>query len=240
MMRLHRRGGIRGPARSFLAAPAFLAGLALAACSPGDGTPGEEMGDPAAENGEMAAAGDATADAGAQEATACRFTASGEELTGRASPPDSASVELGGQTAKLCYSAPSARGREIMGGLVPYGDPWRMGANEPTTLHLPFAAEVGGVSVEPGSYALYAVPGESEWTIVLNSDPERWGIPIDDEVRAQDVGSFTVQPESLEAPVEQLSIDMEPAEDGAEAAGARVVVEWESTRVSFPIRRAEG
>ncbi|MGH7540292.1 MAG: DUF2911 domain-containing protein [Gemmatimonadota bacterium] len=233
-MKLHRRRADRGPRPWLSAAPAALAGLAYLACAPGGGTPGEEAGEGA---DTMAAAETAmAAGATAQEAPACRFTAAGEELTGRASPPDSATVELGGQTVKLCYSAPSMRGRTIMGDLVPYGEPWRMGANEPTTLHVPFAAEVGTVRVEPGSYALYAVPGESEWTIVVNAAPDRWGIPIDEEVRAQDVGSFAVQPEALEQPVERLAIRMEPGEGGA----ANVVVEWANTRVSFPIRPAEG
>lgn len=232
-MTLHRTGAARAPRLSVLAAPFALAGLVLAGCAPADGTDDAEADTAAADTME---AGDAMAAGTAQEAPACRFTASGEELTGRASPPDSATATLGGETAKLCYGAPSMRDREIMGGLVPYGQPWRMGANEPTTLHLPFAADVGGVSVEPGSYALYAVPGESEWEIFLNGDPERWGIPINETVQAQNVGSFTVQPETLEQPVEMLSIDMESADGDS----ARVVLEWATTRVTFPIRRVGG
>lgn len=217
--------------------PLFLAATLFLACSTDEGTPSQENGGDAAA-GEASATASQAGTAGAeatQEAPACVFRASGEELTGRASPPDSASIELGGQTAKLCYGAPSMREREIMGGLVPFDQPWRMGANEPTTLHVPFAAEIGSVRVEPGSYALYAIPGEAEWTIVVNGAPERWGVPIDDEVRAQDIGSFTVEPESLEEPVEKMSIRMEPAEDG----GAVVTLEWENTRVSFPLRRIE-
>ena len=219
--------------RRWIFAPAAL-GLLLWGCAPAEDAGGEES---EAAAGEEAAMETAIAETtAAQDAPACQFTASGEELTGRASPPDSASVALGGETAKICYGSPSVRGREIMGGLVPYGQPWRMGANEPTTLHLPFAAEVGGVSVEPGSYALYAIPGESEWTIVLNSDPDRWGIPISEDVRAQDVGSFTVEPASLEQPVERMTIRLEQAE---EAGAATFVLEWADTRVSFPVRRME-
>lgn len=238
-MKLWRRGAADGPHTWMRAAPAVLVAVGLLACAPGEEVPEEEGAaeEASMEAGEAAAAAgaEAMASGGMQGAAACRWTASGQELTGRASPPDSSTVQLGGQTAKLCYSAPSMRDREIMGGLVPYGEPWRMGANEPTTLHLPVAAQVGGVRVEPGSYAVYAIPGETEWTIVLNSDPERWGIPINEEVRAADVGSFTVQPESLEQPVERMSIELESAQDGA-----RVVLEWENTRVSFPVRPATG
>ncbi|HKK08985.1 MAG TPA: DUF2911 domain-containing protein, partial [Gemmatimonadota bacterium] len=180
--------------------------------------------------------GDAPAvDEAVQAVPGCRFQAPDEELAGRASPPDSAWVELGGATAKICYSAPSMRGRKVVGGLVPFGQPWRLGANEPTTLHLPFSARLGDVRLDPGSYSLYAIPGPSEWTLVVNGDTDRWGIPIDDEVRQADVGSFTVRPDSLADPVERLTIQME----ADEPTTARVLVSWERTRLGFQLRRVE-
>ncbi|HEY8470355.1 MAG TPA: DUF2911 domain-containing protein [Longimicrobiales bacterium] len=196
--------------------------------------------DAGSEGAAAAAEGTAVASAAAMEldaagAPACSWRGSGEDLAGRASPPDSASVQLGNGIAKVCYSAPSARGRRIMGGLVPYGQPWRLGANEATTIHVTVPAEIGGVRVEPGSYSLYAIPGESEWTIVVNRAANRWGIPIDDNVRAQDVGSFTVAPTQTEH-VERLSIQLEPAEGGA----AQMVIAWETTRLAFPVRPAGG
>ena len=167
------------------------------------------------------------------DAPACLYGASGDELTSRPSPPDSSVVRLGEGAVKVCYSAPSARGRQVFGGLVPYGRPWRLGANEATTIHVTVPAEIGTVRVEPGTYSLYAIPGESEWTIVVNRAADRWGIPIDEGVRAQDVGSFTVAPETTDH-VERFSIDLEPAEDGA----AQMVIAWETTRVTFPVRAA--
>lgn len=173
------------------------------------------------------------APARAQDAPACSFQASGEELTNRASPPDSSAVQLGGQFAKVCYSSPRARGRDIMGDLVPYGQPWRLGANEPTTLHVTFPAEIGGVEVEPGSYALYAVPGEEQWEIVVNGATERWGIPIDESVRSQDVGSTTVAPEETQSMVENLTLSFEKQGENE----AHLVIEWERTRLRVPLRR---
>lgn len=228
-MKMERRVADRGWTAYGVLAPVTLAAFTLLACAPEQQT--SDDGVEAAESPATAQAPAGEAAGATQDAPACRFTASGDELTQRASPPDSASAQLDAGTAKICYGAPSVRDREIIGGLVPYGEPWRMGANEPTTLHLTTAARVGDVQVEPGSYALYAIPGESEWTIVLNSNPERWGIPIDEEVRANDVGSFTVQPEPLESPVERMTIEME----GEEGRGARVTLEWENTRVSFPV-----
>ena len=89
----------------------------------------------------------------AQDPT-CQFRGAPEALADRPSPLDSVAIPLGDQVATLCYGRPSTRGRDMVGGLDPFGQPWRMGANEPTTLHLPFAARVGTVDLEPGSYSL--------------------------------------------------------------------------------------
>lgn len=167
---------------------------------------------------------------------ACGLDAPREELEERLSPPDSSSVELAAGAAKICYGAPSARGRQIMGGLVPFGQPWRLGANEPTTLHLSFPARVGGVEVEPGAYALYAVPGEDEWEIVVNDDPDRWGVPIDEEVRANDIGSATVAAGRTEEHVETLDVELRKEDDGR----ALMVISWERTRVAVPVEAGGG
>jgi len=118
-----------------------------------------------------------------------------------------------------------------MGDLVPFGQPWRLGANEATALHLPFATEVGGVELEPGSYSLYAVPGPEEWEIFVNRSYERWGIPIDDGVMAETLGSFTRPVEQLDQPVEQLTFRWESHETDM----GHLIMEWETTRVDIPI-----
>ena len=119
-----------------------------------------------------------------------------------------------------------------MGGLVVYGQPERIGANEPTTIHLAGPASVGGVELEPGSYSIYAIPGADEWEFVINSNWERWGIPIDEGVRATDVGSFTAEPEATEEFVETLQYSFEPMADNTMGD---VVLEWENTRVRFHV-----
>src|SRR5256885_8017059 len=93
----------------------------------------------------------------------CWIRGPADKLAERPSPLDSSAVQLGGGTIKLCYGRPSARGRKVMGELVPFGQPWRLGANEATSIHLPFAAEIAGVRVEPGTYTLYVIPGASKW-----------------------------------------------------------------------------
>lgn len=195
----------------------FFGGLFLAACGGGE-----------QESADMADTGDMAATPTSE--LSCYATVTMAEAQERPSPLQSVELSVGGNDALLCYGAPSARGRDIMGSLVPFGEPWRMGANEPTTLHLSGPATIQGVAVEPGSYSIYAIPGESEWTIVLNSTHERWGIPIDESVRASDVGSFTVEPETMDESVETLQFRFEPTPD---APMGDIILEWENTRVSF-------
>lgn len=156
-------------------------------------------------------------------------------LEGRASPYDSTLISLGGQEAKLCYGRPSAKGRTVFGQLVPYDTLWRTGANEPTTIHLPFAAQIAGIAVEPGSYSLYTVPGRESWTVIVNRSTSQWGHEgqYTPEVRAQEVGRATVAAETLPSPVETFEIRAEP--QGSDAA--ELVLEWENTRVRVPIQR---
>lgn len=162
----------------------------------------------------------------------CWTQATPDELAERASPLDSASVALDAGLVKVCYGRPQMRGREIFGGLEPFDQPWRTGANEATSIHMPAAGTIGGVAVEPGWYSLYTVPGVDTWEVVVNGERERWGIPISEEVRAQDVGSATVAAESPDgAPVDSLTISLERTS----ANSADLAIEWETTRVSLPV-----
>lgn len=154
-----------------------------------------------------------------------------EDLELRISKLDSASVELEGGTVKICYSRPRKLDRPVMGRLVPYGEPWRLGANEATAVHVPFPARIAGVDVEPGWYSLYAVPGRETWEIVVNPERQRWGVPIDRDVRRDDLGSGTVQAEDLSEIVETLTIEMERVAGDS----AAMVISWERTRVRVPV-----
>lgn len=165
--------------------------------------------------------------------TECRFRGEPDALAERESPLDSLVIRLGDAEAKLCYGRPSTGGRRIVGAEHPYGSAWQMGANEPTTLHLPFPARIGPVGLEPGAYSLYAIPGEEEWTIVVNGNPNRWGVPISADVRAADIGSVAVTPRELPAPVETLTFRFE----GSGPGGGSLVYEWERTRLVIPFAR---
>ncbi|MDX1647080.1 MAG: DUF2911 domain-containing protein [Longimicrobiales bacterium] len=162
----------------------------------------------------------------------CAFRGAPDALDARQSPLDSVLIRLGDETAKLCYGRPSTHGRTMVGGEDPYGLPWRLGANEPTTLHLPFPAMVGSLALDPGSYSLYAIPEPARWTIVVNENTHRWGIPIGPEVRRFDVGSFTVQTRPLSPPAETMTFRFQ----GSGPSG-RLVYEWEGTTFDIPIAR---
>ena len=164
---------------------------------------------------------------------ACWLRGNASDVAARASKHDSASITLDGGTIKACYGRPQARGRKVMGGLVPNGAPWRMGADEATAIHVPFPARIAGVNVAPGWYSLYAIPEATQWRIVVNRNAERWGIPINDYVRSRDVGSGTAPVEYVGTPVEALTISFSPTSKGS----ATMNVEWENTRVRVPVER---
>lgn len=178
-------------------------------------------------------------------ADVCEPTVTVEELEARVSPYTSHSFEIGGQEVTVCYSRPSARGRAVFGGLVPYDTLWRTGANEPTIVHTPLPLDIAGLLVEPGAYSLYTVPSEEQWRVVVNASTSQWGLTRDEygirgnlqpnayteEVRAQEVGRAPIRTESIPF-VEQLLIR-------TEALGpdrVELVVEWETTRVVIPVR----
>lgn len=175
------------------------------------------------------AAAVAAQDAGA--APACWVRGERADLELRASPFDSTAVALEPGIVKVCYSRPRKLGRPIMGRLVPYGRPWRLGADEATAIHVPARATIAGVAVEPGWYTLYAVPDEREWRIVVNEAVRRWGVPINDEVREADVGSGTAPVATTPPQVELLTLWF----DRTGRWSADLVVRWEGTSVRFPV-----
>ncbi len=93
----------------------------------------------------------------------------------RESPPASQSLGLGICTLKLDYHRPAAKGRGIWGELVPYGQVWRAGANEATTLTLSHPVKIQGKEVPAGTYALFILPHKDRWTWILNRNAKQWG-----------------------------------------------------------------
>ena len=152
----------------------------------------------------------------------------------RASPLESVEIDLPDGKARLCYGRPSLKGRRMIGGdAVPFGELWRLGANEPTTLHTNRILYTGSFVLAPGSYSLYAIPGAREWQIVINRSIRQWGLESEytDEVRAHEVGRIRVQAQPLESPVETLTFYAQPAAMSA----VELVFEWQETRWRLPL-----
>lgn len=91
------------------------------------------------------------------------------------SPAATASGVISGSTITINYSQPSVKERKIWGGLVPYNEVWRTGANEATTFETSKDIKVEGVLLPAGKYALFTIPGETEWTIIFNKTASQWG-----------------------------------------------------------------
>lgn len=155
-------------------------------------------------------------------------------LEGRKSPLDSLTFSVSGKQVKVCYGRPSSRGRVMLGSEhVPYGKVWRTGANEPTIFFTPTPLKVAGLSVAPGTYSVYTVPGQREWEIIVNRSTSQWGEESNytEEVKAQEVGRAKIKPEAISKPIETFTISARPSREKASA----LVLEWERTRVRIPI-----
>ncbi len=146
-----------------------------------------------------------------------------------ASPRGVVKQRVGVTDIELSYSRPSARGREIFGQLVPYGEVWRTGADVATKLTLSTAAKLNGVDVAAGDYELFTIPGETEWTFILQNARGQWGSYGYDP--ANDVVRFTAQPQRLAEPVESLSFGI----NDLDTNGATLSLTWENTRVPVKI-----
>lgn len=163
------------------------------------------------------------------DALARDFTLRDERGTGLGplSPRDTARATVGGARIMVDYSRPSARGRTVMGGLVPWGEVWRTGANETTTLITDRALQFDAVRLEPGRYSIYTIPSEAGgWELIFNRQTGMNALARDP---AQDVGRVRMEARRTQQHVEQLTISIEPAgvlrvEWGGHGATARFSV----------------
>lgn len=156
------------------------------------------------------------------------------DLDVRISRLDSVITTLGTDTLVVCYSRPRMLGRPIMGRVVPFGEPWRLGANEATTLTVSVPVLFGEIRLQPGTYSVYAIPEKAEWKIIVNRNAHRWGIPINDTIKTQDMGAVTAAVEAVTPPVEEFLIHFEHGQRDT----VDLVFEWDRTRVRVPLRRA--
>ncbi|HEY4207066.1 MAG TPA: DUF2911 domain-containing protein [Puia sp.] len=127
----------------------------------------------------------------------------------------------------ITYGRPFKKGRDIYGGLVPYGKVDRLGADENTTITFAKDASFGGKAVKAGTYSMFSIPTEKSWTIILNGNAKQWGAFDYDKNKEKDVLKVEVPTTTLSSPVEQLTIGAKPTE---------ITIEWDKTKVVIPVK----
>lgn len=151
------------------------------------------------------------------------------------SPRGEAELNNGGLSVKITYCRPSARGRVIFGeesqkALQPYGKYWRLGANESTEITFSDDVNVNGTLVKKGTYRLYAIPGKTEFELVLNSELGVWGYFEPDTKK--DILRTKVPVQAANPPAEQFTILMAP-----QGTGVDVIFEWTDVRFVLPVTK---
>jgi len=146
----------------------------------------------------------------------------------RPSPPAKAECKFSdGKSIHVAYSSPRAKGRKIYGGLVPYGQVWRTGANEATTFVNDVDVTIGGKTVPAGSYTMFTIPDQSKWTLIISKKTGEWGIPYPD---GDDLLRADMSVSKTSGPVENFTISFHEM-----GSGCHMYLDWESTRATVEI-----
>jgi hypothetical protein len=147
----------------------------------------------------------------------------------RPSPPATAEVTLKNKKVTIDYSRPSLKGRKVGQELAPYGEVWRTGANEATTLNTEIDLNIGGVNVPAGKYTLYTVPSEGTWKLIINKQTGQWGTKYD---ASQDLARVDMKKTALPQSVEQFTISFGKKNEST----ADLNLDWGNTRVYVEIK----
>jgi hypothetical protein len=146
------------------------------------------------------------------------------------SPAGSAKQRVGLTDIDITYSRPGAKGRTVFGGIVPYGEVWRTGANQATRVTFSTPVKFSGVDVPAGTYALYTIPNANEWTVILSKRMQDWAAVKEDT--KEDVARVKVKAVKVTPPVETFTIDINDIRDDS----ATLNLSWENVRVSVPLQ----
>lgn len=145
------------------------------------------------------------------------------------SPKASVMYTVGLTEVGITYSSPAVNEREIFGKLVPYGEVWRTGANTATEISFSTDVMVAGKPVKAGKYALFTIPMENSWTVIINSNANQWGST--NYKQELDVVRFEVAPEKMTEKKERLGFYI----NHVSADEAHVVMKWDRIKIKFPI-----
>lgn len=146
----------------------------------------------------------------------------------RASPVAKAEQQVGISKITVSYSRPGVKGREIFGGLVPWGEVWRTGANEATLFEISHDAQIGGQKLAAGKYAFFSIPNKDSWTLIWNRQAEQWG--SNNYQPEQDALKIEVKPQTVPAQ-ERFEIRFLDADDTT----AKMEIRWADVLVPFAV-----
>lgn len=146
------------------------------------------------------------------------------------SPPATATTTFDGITATVNYAQPAKKGREIFGKLVPYGEVWRTGANEATTINFSGDVKIGGKSLKAGTYSLFTIPNKDKWTVIINSEAKQWGAY--GYKQDKDILRADASISNLKEHQERFTIGFEKADNGT-----MLTMAWDMTKVSVAITK---
>jgi hypothetical protein len=143
------------------------------------------------------------------------------------SPPASVAATIAGNPINIEYYAPSMHGRKVMGGLVPFGVVWCTGANWATKITTQANLEMGGLKLPAGSYSIWTLPNQNEWTLIINKQTGQFHLNYDS---SQDFGRTKMNLKTLATPVETFKIELRS--DGGNKGTLALL--WETTEASIP------
>ena len=130
--------------------------------------------------------------------------------------------------ARVIYSRPHRQGRKIFGNLLPYGSPWRLGANEATELDIYQPVTIQNKKIAAGRYVLYCIPNEKTWTVVLNSNIDSWGLKPD---ATKDLFQFDIPVQRSDTTCEFFTMVFEKT-----GTGADLLMAWDDAVARLPIK----
>lgn len=152
-----------------------------------------------------------------------------QDKSKRPSPPATATLDLGGgKSITIDYSSPRLKGRSVGKEVAPFGQVWRVGANEATTFVTTADVTVGGTPVPAGNYTLFAIPNQDKWTLIISKKTGEWGTNYAGP--SEDLGRVDMKVSTLPSSVENFTISFDKS-----ASGGTLNFDWGTTRASVAI-----
>ena len=144
------------------------------------------------------------------------------------SPTQTVKQDFALSSVELIYSRPGIKGRKVFGDLVPYGKVWRTGANSATRLKFTDDLMINGQPLKAGEYALYTIPNENEWDIIINKGSANWGTEYKQE---DDLLRVKVKPMKMDAAMESFTMQFA----NVKPTSMELHIMWDKTAVAIPI-----